>query len=75
MTTILARFVVLCCAADAVAYTVEVDLPDGVPVPPSDAWLSVSGQLKRSEDGDLIVRATEARRTVEPDDPYVSAAR
>lgn len=54
-TTILARFVVLCCAADA--------------------WLSVSGQLERSEDGDLIVRAAEAWRTAEPDDPYLSAAR
>jgi hypothetical protein len=67
----LGRFAIVCCAADAVPHTVEVDASaaPGLLGHPPDRWLSVSGTLER-EDGRLVLAAEGGRAVPEPANPY-----
>ena len=73
---LLTRFMVGCCAADALAVQVRVPVRDG-PLPEEEAWVQVEGtlDLERSPDpGESldppVVRATAIRPTDEPDEVY-----
>lgn len=41
----LSRFIATCCAADAVPYTVQVELPEGAPELAENDWVEVRGTL------------------------------
>lgn len=70
----LARFQVSCCAADAIPFSVKVQPGPGLErgAYPLDAWLRVSGVVRRTRSGGYLVEATRARRQSEPRDPYMS---
>ena len=67
-TFALTRFATFCCAADAVPYSVTVDL-EGEDYP-DDSWLTVSGSLI-NEGGEYILQAERITHTVEPNNPYI----
>jgi uncharacterized membrane protein YcgQ (UPF0703/DUF1980 family) len=67
----LTRFYVSCCAADAIPYSVTVELPESMRPPEPDTWLRVSGELVL-ESGEWRLAAREVRRVEEPDNPYLS---
>jgi uncharacterized repeat protein (TIGR03943 family) len=67
----LSRFLVTCCVADAMPYSVRVLAPQGFPPHEKGAWLRVRGRLEpASESGGLIVVASSVRPTKRPADPY-----
>jgi uncharacterized repeat protein (TIGR03943 family) len=63
----LARFVIDCCAADAVPYRVPVIHAAHVK---DDRWYRVTGRLERPGRGDFRVRATRLAPIPTPADPY-----
>jgi uncharacterized repeat protein (TIGR03943 family) len=70
----LTRFYIACCAADAIPYTVAVEVPKGS-TPSSfatDEWVEVSGGLEREQDGSLVLVADRIRRRDAPANPYLS---
>jgi hypothetical protein len=69
----LTRFLISCCVADAIPVTVPID-PAGVPVPPNDTWLLVTGRMRRLGDH-LVVRAQAMQRTVAPKSQYLNSWR
>jgi uncharacterized repeat protein (TIGR03943 family) len=71
------RFVVACCAADAIPYAVEVDAGGvGEGLSPArlatDSWVRVRGELGRRGE-EFVVVAEEIERIPEPDRPYIRA--
>jgi uncharacterized repeat protein (TIGR03943 family) len=66
----LARFLISCCAADAVPVFVEVDAGEKA-IPPDNAWLEVTGRLVR-QDGEFVVAARSMTPT-EARDPYLTS--
>jgi uncharacterized repeat protein (TIGR03943 family) len=73
---LLTRFEIGCCAADALAMFVQVELDDHH-LPPVDAWVEVRGVLTLPEapdDGPVpeppVVEATDVRVVDEPSDVY-----
>jgi uncharacterized repeat protein (TIGR03943 family) len=67
----LARFLISCCAADAVPVFVEVDAR-GKEIPEDNTWLQVTGRLVK-QDGKFVVEARELLPTPEPSDPYLTS--
>jgi uncharacterized repeat protein (TIGR03943 family) len=77
---VLARFVVSCCAADALPLLVRVDWAGQVP--PRESWVEVTGehvpapaalpQSERPEVANIVLRATEVIPIPEPSQPYES---
>ena len=77
---VLGRFVVSCCAADALPLLVRIDWAGDVP--PRDTWVEVTGdhvpapadlpQGERPEVANIVVRATEVVPIPEPSQPYES---
>jgi uncharacterized repeat protein (TIGR03943 family) len=72
----LTRFSIGCCAADAIAVFVRVDL-DNHHIPPADAWVEVEGTLHLepppepgSVPGPPILVATDVREADQPDEVY-----
>jgi uncharacterized repeat protein (TIGR03943 family) len=66
----LARFLISCCAADAVPVFVDVKAM-GNEIPADNAWVDIAGRLQRLE-GMLIVEAESIRPTDQPDEPYLT---
>jgi uncharacterized repeat protein (TIGR03943 family) len=66
----LARFFVTCCAADAIAYTVDVKAPQGTPGFGDDTWLRVRGTLAGTPGRDLTVVASQLDEVSAPSNPY-----
>jgi uncharacterized repeat protein (TIGR03943 family) len=73
---LLTRFVIGCCAADAIAMFVQVDLDDH-DIPPVDSWVAVEGVLDPGPlDPDQVIpdppvlRAVDVRPIDEPDEVY-----
>jgi uncharacterized repeat protein (TIGR03943 family) len=66
----LARFLISCCAADAVPVFIDVKTKDE-PIPPDNAWLEVTGGLFE-ESGAFLVAAESLKRTDEPSNPYLT---
>ncbi|MDP9068398.1 MAG: TIGR03943 family protein [Actinomycetota bacterium] len=66
---VLGRFSIFCCAADAVPYTIPVQVSDASAWEP-DTWLRVRGSLAREGDG-LVVVAEHVEKVDVPDDPYI----
>jgi uncharacterized repeat protein (TIGR03943 family) len=65
----LARFFVTCCAADAVAYTVDVTPPAPLDFG-DDTWVRVRGTLAGRPGTDLKVAATQIDEVEQPANPY-----
>jgi uncharacterized repeat protein (TIGR03943 family) len=61
------RFLITCCAADAIAYSVKVT---GTPKLPKDAWVQILGVLAGRPGSDLKVVASKVTPVAEPDNPY-----
>lgn len=70
----LTRFYIACCAADAIPYTVTVEVASGVT--PSafstDQWVEVSGVLERGPAGSFMLVADRVEHKDAPDNPYLS---
>lgn len=66
----LARFLISCCAADAVPVFVEVKAM-GNEIPADNEWVDVAGRLGR-HDGTLLVEAESLTPTEQPNDPYLT---
>jgi uncharacterized repeat protein (TIGR03943 family) len=66
----LARFLISCCAADAVPVFIDVKVKRD-PIPPDNAWLEVTGGLV-PERGGFLVAAESLKRVGEPSSPYVT---
>jgi uncharacterized repeat protein (TIGR03943 family) len=66
----LARFLISCCAADAVPVFIEVKAM-GNEIPADNAWVDIAGRLQR-HDGKLIVEAESITPTDQPADPYLT---
>lgn len=66
----LTRFSIYCCAADAVPFTVPVQLPSGAPRFDRDTWLDISGKLSLLQ-GSWVVMAEEVDVVDEPQNPYI----
>ena len=73
---LLTRFSIGCCAADAIAVFVRVEL-DNHHIPPADAWVEVEGTLQQgpppepgSVPGPPILVATDVREADQPDEVY-----
>jgi uncharacterized repeat protein (TIGR03943 family) len=66
----LARFVISCCAADAVPVRVPVDSGD-LDTPQADTWLTVVGGLSK-QGSNYLVEAEELKSAPAPDDPYMT---
>lgn len=62
----LTRFTIGCCAADAIAVLIRVDLPEGAEVPEADEWVTVTGTLDPS-------RSPASELTADP--PTIDATR
>jgi uncharacterized repeat protein (TIGR03943 family) len=65
----LARFYILCCAADAVALKASVEPPAGSRAYGNDTWLRVTGNVVRRGTR-LAVRARRIEAVGRPRDPY-----
>jgi putative membrane protein len=68
----LARFLISCCAADAVPAFVEVSA-EGQAIPPDNAWLKVTGQLVKNDQGKFVVAAESMEQTPAPSNPYITS--
>jgi uncharacterized repeat protein (TIGR03943 family) len=70
----LTRFYIACCAADAIPYTVAVEVPRGSASSPysTDQWVEVSGALEREPDGAFVLVADRIRSRGTPENPYLS---
>jgi uncharacterized repeat protein (TIGR03943 family) len=66
----LARFLISCCAADAVPVFVEVKAM-GNEIPADNAWVDVAGRLEQHK-GKLIVEAESITPAEQPDEPYLT---
>jgi uncharacterized repeat protein (TIGR03943 family) len=66
----LSRFFVTCCAADAVAYSVNVKPPAGAASLANDTWVRVRGKLAGRPGTDLTVAATALDEVEQPANPY-----
>lgn len=68
----LARFTIACCAADAQAAVVRVALPEGMPPPARDAWVTVVGTYRtgRAPDEVPVLAATVTTPVDAPAEPY-----
>jgi uncharacterized repeat protein (TIGR03943 family) len=71
-TVELSRFLASCCAADAMPYSVDVELPAGAAKPEKDQWMLVRGQIVEPTSGErkFSVTATEAEEIDRPIDAY-----
>ena len=67
----LARFLISCCAADAVPAFVEVSAK-GQAIPPDNAWLKVTGKLVKKEGKFVVVQET-MEPTETPANPYLTS--
>ncbi len=65
----LTRFYVSCCAADAIPYSADITVPDGMKYG-DDTWLRVRGRLVE-EGGGLMVQAAEIAVVEPPEAPYL----
>ena len=72
----LTRFTIGCCAADAIAMFVKVELDDH-DVPPTDSWVQVEGTLRLGPPVDPesvpdppTLVATDVRAADQPDEVY-----
>lgn len=63
----LTRFLVSCCAADAIPYSVPVE---GGASYPDDTWLRVAGTLHEAG-GRYVLQAQDVTEVSEPQDPYI----
>ena len=68
----LARFLISCCAADAVPAFVEVSA-EGQAIPPDNAWLKVTGELVKNDQGKFVVAAESMEQTQAPSNPYLTS--
>lgn len=66
----LARFLISCCAADAVPVFIDVKA-EGKPIPRDNDWVDVVGRLRR-EEGAFVVVAEKMTRTDAPAKPYLT---
>jgi uncharacterized repeat protein (TIGR03943 family) len=66
----LARFLISCCAADAVPVFIDINAK-GKPIPPDNDWLDVVGRLGR-EQGAFVVVAEKMTRTDAPAKSYLT---
>lgn len=67
----LARFLISCCAADAVPVFIEVDA-GGAEIPPDNAWLDVTGELAKRR-GKFVVAAESMAPIEQPSSPYLTS--
>jgi uncharacterized repeat protein (TIGR03943 family) len=67
----LARFLISCCAADAVPVFIEVDAR-GAEIPPDNAWLDVTGKVAKHR-GEYVVAAESLAPTERPSNPYLTS--
>jgi uncharacterized repeat protein (TIGR03943 family) len=63
----LSRFMASCCPADALPYSIDVELPQGVRAPPADQWVWVSGEVGPKRQS---IRAVAVDEIEQPDDVY-----
>ncbi|MBU4386083.1 MAG: TIGR03943 family protein, partial [Actinobacteria bacterium] len=71
---ILNRYLILCCAADAVPVGFPVRVKEGEKMPADDIWVRVSGTMTPEEINGrrMVVLEAETIEEVEtPDDPYI----
>jgi uncharacterized repeat protein (TIGR03943 family) len=66
----IARFLVTCCAADAVAYAVKVKPPPNAPGLTKDTWVHIQGRLTGVPGRTLTVTATGFDAMRRPSTPY-----
>jgi uncharacterized repeat protein (TIGR03943 family) len=68
----LSRFLASCCAADAMPYSVDVEIPSGAPGLEKNQWLRVRGQVVEPTDGErkYAVVADEVELIERPIDAY-----
>lgn len=66
----LTRFSIFCCAADAIPYTIPVNLPPDTAAPPRDTWLKVNGAVFQ-DGGAWVVEAEQIEKVEPPDNPYI----
>ena len=70
----LTRFYIACCAADAIPYTVAVEVPRGLASSTysTDQWVEVSGAIERDRDGAFVLVPDRIRTRDAPENPYLS---
>ncbi|MBU4173599.1 MAG: TIGR03943 family protein [Actinobacteria bacterium] len=71
---ILNRYLILCCAADAVPVGFPVRVKEGLRIPPDDTWVRVSGTMTADEIGGrrmVVLEADTVEEVEAPDDPYI----
>jgi uncharacterized repeat protein (TIGR03943 family) len=68
----LSRFLASCCAADAMPYSVDIELPEGMSALEKNQWLRVRGQVVEPPDGKrkFAVAADEVEPIDRPVDAY-----
>ena len=68
----LSRFLASCCAADAMPYSVDIELPEGTSRLEKNQWLRVRGQVVEPPDGErkFAVTADEVEPIDRPVDAY-----
>lgn len=66
----LTRFSIFCCAADAVPYTIPVNLPPDAPAVSRDTWIKVEGAVFQHEDT-WVVEAQRVEKVGTPENPYI----
>lgn len=67
----LARFSASCCAADAIPFTVRVQIPAVSDDVSQDSWVTAKGSVQRTPDGEFYVVADTLTATDEPRDVYL----
>jgi len=69
------RFVIVCCAADAIPVQAVVESPQTLTLK-NDGWIRVSGtlHLQKDSDGDMVpvIAADQIQPIASPSDPYLS---
>jgi uncharacterized repeat protein (TIGR03943 family) len=67
----LSRFKIVCCAADAIPYTVHVKATQAVPLK-EDSWALAAGEIWRNDDGAFELVADHVAAGDAPSNPYSS---
>lgn len=63
------RFLAMCCAADAVPYSITATTPPGEAAYANDTWLQLRGTVREGEEG-FVLEATSVSAIDPPSNPY-----